>query len=129
MNSLFVTPTGTGPVRRAVQIKTTASGATVTATGIIPDGAIPIGISTEVTTALGETNGTSGYSVGDGSDADRWGTVTGVAVGTKTNNADWTTTVIQMFNSAQNIVLTALGGNFDGTGVIVVTVDYLTNTP
>lgn len=94
------------------------SGATVTATSLIPDGCVLVSVTTSVTTGLGGT--TTGYSVGDGVDADRWGTVSAVAAGTDTDNTDWTVTTIQLFTAAQDVVLTALTANFNGTGVIQV---------
>ena len=84
-----------------------------------------VGVTTKVTTGLGVTNGTTGYNVGDGSDADRWGAITGTAAGTSSDNRDWTVGTIAAFTSANNVVLTAVGGNFDGTGVIDVSVQYL----
>ncbi len=104
---------------------TNVSGASVTASSLIPDGAVVIGVTTKVTTGLGTGNGTTGYNVGDGSDADRWGSITGTASGTSSDNRDWTATTVQAFTSANDVVLTALGGNFDGTGVIDVSVQYL----
>lgn len=101
------------------------SGATVTATNLIPDGAVVVGVTSRVTTGLGTGSGTTGYQVGDGSDADRWGTVTGTAAGTTTDNRNWTVTTVQAFTAANNVVITANGGNFDGTGVIQVCVQYL----
>ncbi len=102
------------------------SGATVTASSLIPDGAVVIGVTTKVTTGLGTGSGTSGYTVGPASgDDDRWGSVSATAAGTSTDNRDWTATTIQAFTSAEDVKLTALGGNFDGTGVIDVSVQYL----
>lgn len=101
------------------------SGATVTATGIIPDGAIVVGVTTKVTVSLGTGGGTTGYTVGDGADADRWGDVTATAAGTTTDNRDWTATTVQAFTAASDVVITAKGGNFNGTGTIYVSVQYL----
>ena len=101
------------------------SGASVTASSLIPDGAVVIGCTTKVTTGLGTGNGTTGYQVGDGSDADRWGSITGTAAGTSSDNTDWTATTVQAFTSANDVVITAVGGNFDGTGDIYVSVQYL----
>lgn len=101
------------------------SGATVTATGIIPDGAVVVGVTTKVTVSLGTGGGTTGYNVGDGSDADRWGAITGTAAGTSSDNTNWTAGTIQAFTSASDIVITAVGGNFNGTGTIYVSVQYL----
>lgn len=112
-------------LRTANASVTAASGATITATNLIPDGAIVVGVTTKITTALGVTNGTTGYQVGDGTDPDRWGAITGTAAGISSDNRDWTATTVQAFIAANNVVLTAVGGNFDGTGVIYVSVQYL----
>jgi len=101
------------------------SGASVTATGLIPDGAVLVGLTSKVTTALGATNGTTGYTIGDGSDVDRWGAVTGIALGTSSDNTNWTSGTIQAFTAAQDVVVTATGGNFDATGVIYLSAQYL----
>ena len=108
--------------------ETGVSGASVTWTSAIPAGADVLGVLTRITTALGETNGTTGYNVGDGSDADIWGAVTGVAAGTTSDLTDYTDTSRHLYTSATNIVLTAVGGNFDGTGAIRITVVYRTIT-
>lgn len=129
-HNLYATYTSATDYHR-VQIgtaKTTlasVSGATVTATSLIPDGAIVVGVTTKVTVSLGTGGGTTGYQVGDGSDADRWGQIAGTAAGTSTDNTNWTATTVQAFTSAQNVVITADGGNFNGTGSIEVAVQYL----
>lgn len=101
------------------------SGASVTASALVPDGAVVVGVTSKVTTALGTSNGTTGYQIGDGSDVDRWGAITGTALGTSSDNRDWTATTVQAFTSATDVVITATGGNFDGTGVIYLSVQYL----
>jgi hypothetical protein len=63
--------------------------------------------------------------VGDGSDADRWGAISGTVAGTSSDNTNATANFTGAFTSANNVVLTAVGGNFDGTGVFRVTVHYL----
>lgn len=120
--------TGTRYSRLAIKHATTsvtaAVGATVTATALIPAKANVLGCNTVVTTALGTSTGTTGYTVGDGTDADRWGSVTGTADGTDTDQTDATADPTGWFTAANNVVLTALTGNFDGTGVILVDVAY-----
>lgn len=101
------------------------TGASVTATGLIPDGAVLVGLTSKVTTGLGTGNGTTGYQIGDGSDADRWGAITGTVAGTSSDNTNWTAGTVQAFTSAQDVVVTAVGGNFDGTGVIYLSAQYL----
>lgn len=101
------------------------SGATVTATALIPDGAFLIGVTTKVTVAISGGGGTTGYQVGDGSDADRWGEATTITAGTSTDNTNATANPTGAFTAAQNVVITAVGGNFDGTGDIMVCAFYL----
>lgn len=113
-------------VAHAIVQQPATAGATVTAAGLIPAGAVVVGVTTRVMTALGASGGTTGYRVGDGADADRWGAAAGVAAGTKTENANWTAdTAPPIFLAAQDVVLTADGGNFDGTGVVAIDVAYL----
>ena len=112
-------------VKTARSTLSSVSGASVTASSLIPAGAVLLGLTTKVTTGLGTTNGTTGYTIGDGSDADRWGAITGTASGTSSDNSDWTSGTIEAFTSAQDVVITATGGNFDGTGVIYVSAQYM----
>lgn len=111
---------GNGAYGKIVSISTllTLSGATTTWTGAIPAGSVPLLIATYVTTLI---TGATGYTVGDGLDADRWGdSGTGVAVGTTTTNANWTANTIQMFPTANNIVITAKTSAFTAGGLRVV---------
>lgn len=101
---------------------TAAVGATVTATNLIPANAKFWGVTTRITTTLGATTGTTGYTVGDGVDADRWGTAAAVTSGTTTSLPTAEPSGFTL--AAANVVLTATGGNFDGTGVVRVTVHY-----
>jgi len=111
-------------IKHATTSVTAAVGATVTAANLIPTKANVLGVNTVVTTDLGTGTGTTGYTVGDGTDPDRWGSVTGTVAGTDTDQGDATADPTGWFNAANNVVLTALGGNFDGTGVILVDVAY-----
>jgi hypothetical protein len=101
------------------------SGASVTATGLIPAGAVVMGVTSKVTTALGTANGTTGYQVGTAADPDRWGAITGTAAGTTSDNRNWTAGTIECFPAATNVIVTATGGNFNGTGVIYLSVQYM----
>lgn len=112
--------------KTVTQTLSAVSGATVTATNLIPDGAFVIGVTTRVNTGLGVSLGTTGYQVGDGTDPDRWGAIVGTAAGTDSDNVDATANPTGAFTAANNVVLTAVGGNFDGTGAIEVAVMYIT---
>lgn len=112
-------------VKTVTRILSGLSGSSVAAEGLIPAGAIPIRVSTKVVEELGDGNEITGYTVGDGSDADRWGDITGLAVGTSSDNLDWTVGTIEAFPSGGDVVLTPTGGDFDGDGAIEITVEYL----
>jgi hypothetical protein len=101
---------------------TAMSGASVTLTGLIPAGAVVVGVTAKVTTAV---TGATGVDIGTAADTDRFGANRPVALGTTTDNRDWTAGTIECFPSATNIVLTAVGSNFTG-GAMYVSVQYLT---
>ena len=117
----------------AKQTLSNVSGATVATTGgLIPAGAFLMGVTTRINTALGTGNSTTGYTVGDGSDADLWGSVTAIAAGTASKAAPITSQssgytandACGLYLAAQDVTLTATGGNFDGTGAIEVSAFY-----
>jgi hypothetical protein len=85
-----------------------------------------MGVTSKVTTALGTTNSTTGYKIGTAADDDRWGAITGTAAGTTSDNRDWTAGTIECFPAATDVIVTATGGNFDATGVIYLSVQYMT---
>jgi hypothetical protein len=103
--------------------QTATAGATITLTGLIPDGAVVMGVTTKVTTAL--TGGVTGYQVGTAADADRWGVAATATIGTTTDNRDWTNGTIECFTAATDVILTANGASFSGTGVIYVSIQYM----
>jgi hypothetical protein len=113
-------------LQSVTQTLSSVSGASVTTTGtLIPAGALVLGVTTDVEVALGTGNGTTGYEVGDGSDVDRWGSITGTATTTFSDDGDFTVGTVDRFTAGGEVTLTALGGNFDGTGDIVVVVHFI----
>jgi len=100
----------------------TLSGASTATTNIIPAGAEVVGIATTTTTTI---TGATGYQVGDGSDADRYGDITGTAVGTASGSTNYTADPRWWTNAARAVTLTAKTSNFTG-GVVQVTVFYRT---
>ncbi len=102
------------------------SGASVTSTGIFPANCIKLGVATIVTTALGTGNSTTGYEVGNGTDDDMYGAITGTTVATHSDSDDYTVDIgVEHITVAQDIEVTAVGGDFDGTGTILVTAYYM----
>jgi hypothetical protein len=109
-------------IKSVRQTLSALSGASATTTGtFIPDGAVVVGVTTRVSTLL---TGATGYTIGDGTDADRWGDITGTAVGTTSDNRDWTAATIECFTAGGNITLTAKTSNFTA-GAIEICVFYL----
>jgi hypothetical protein len=109
-------------IKSVRQTLSALSGASATTTGtFIPDGAVVVGVTTRVTTLLA---GATGYTIGDGTDADRWGDITGTAVGTTSDNINWTAGTIECFTAGGNITLTAKTANFTA-GAIEISVFYL----
>ena len=106
---------------------TNLSGADVVASNLIPAGAFLLGITTFVTSDIGTSNGTTGYQVGDG-DVDRWGDITGTVQGTSTDNTNATADTTAFYTAASDVTITAVGGNFDGTGNMRVVAHYISLT-
>jgi hypothetical protein len=106
---------------KAVTLATSSGASVATTTGFIPDGAVLVGLTTRVSTAI---TGATGYDIGDGSDADRWGANIGFALNTSSDNTNWTAGTIECFTAAQEVTLTAVGGNFTG-GAVVIVAHYL----
>lgn len=103
----------------------TCSGATSSASNIIPAGSIVFGVTVRVTTTI---TGATTFKIGDGTDDDRWGSGIALASGTTTSGTAFTITSVPIYTSATSVVLTATGSNFTA-GVVSVTVHYATFTP
>lgn len=99
--------------------------ASKTTSGLVPDGAFLLGITTRVTTTA--TNCTS-VSIGDGTDVDMFGATTGITQNTTTTNADATAQFGRSpATAAMEVTITANGGNCF-TGVWAVTAHYILPT-
>ena len=97
------------------------SGATITLTNIIPAGAVVVGVTCKVTTAI---TGATSFQLGTAADPDRFGAAIAITLGATSDNQNWTSGTIECFPSATSLVLTANGSNFTG-GAVYVSVQYL----
>lgn len=103
--------------------------ATDTCLNLIPAGSMVVGVTTRVTTAVTGDAGFTGFSVGDGSDVDRWGANLNPAAGETSDLTDCTITSAPIYNAATSIILTQVGGSTFATGGVVrVTVHYISLT-
>lgn len=98
------------------------SGASVNTGAVIPAGATVEAVATSTSTAI---TGATGYQIGDGVDADRYGDISGTPVGTASGSNSYTADPRWWDSSARAVTLTAKGSNFTG-GVVQVTVFYRT---
>lgn len=92
---------------------TALTGATVTATGLIPTKFFCLGVFVRVMAAI---TGASAFTIGDGTDVDRWGTAIALAEGTVTSMASFTAVTSSGFFAitATDVVLTATTSDFTG---------------
>jgi hypothetical protein len=59
--------------------------------------------------------------VGDGTIIDRWGSLTTLTINYETTQGNFLTGDWPIYPSGASIIISALGGTFDGTGTIEVT--------
>lgn len=112
----------------AIATVNSSAAATLTASSLIPDGAMLIGLTAHITTGFGTSTGLTDFDVGDGSDVDRWANSLAITATTTMDPTDSTADAGGWFQSATDVVLTAVGGNFDATGTIELLVHYISLT-
>lgn len=95
------------------------TGASMTITPAIPAGCIVLGVTTKVTTLMTGGAGFTGYSVGDGTDVDRWGANLNPALNEQSDLSDCTITTVPIYAAATNIVITAVGNDFTAGAIRV----------
>ncbi len=103
---------------QATTLLTGLTGATVTATNLIPANCILLGVTARVTTAI---TGATTFDIGDGSTANRFGDDIAIALNTTANNC----IAPALISAATSVVLTANGSNFTA-GAVRVTAHYMT---
>lgn len=105
------------------------SGANVTIANFIPFGSMVYGLTAMNETNLGTTNGVTGFKAGTPSATDLFGTANPAilfAYGINGYNSysGGAMTSPTIIGNGSDLVITALGGNFDGTGNIRITLYY-----
>lgn len=117
---LAKSPKGALIKMKTAETTVTCSGATSTATNLIPAKCKLKGVAIRVITAI---TGATSFTIGDGSDVDRWGTGISIAIDTATSESDATADPGGWSATALSVVLTATGSNFTA-GVVRVTAFY-----
>lgn len=111
--------------------KTITAGANNTLTNLIPAGSLVLGVTCRVTEVVTGAAGFTGFNVGLAANTDYWGLNISPVLGTTTSLASVGAgdTAIAVYPAATSVILTAVGGNFDGvTGKVKVTVHYISLT-
>ena len=118
----FVNAVGAGLALKTSEVVASGlTGASVTLAGARPIRRNILSVSARIRTDLA---GVTGFSLGDGVDVDRYGTVSGTTAGTTTQATSFRADPFSWGITAEDIVITANGGNF-AAGEIVVCVTYL----
>lgn len=99
------------------------SGATTSATNLIPAGTVVQGCVARVTTLITSGAATS-FKIGDGSDDDKWGATIAFAAGTKTTSTNFTAAGPTLYTSDTSVVLTPNTGTFTAGAVRITCFGY-----
>lgn len=99
------------------------SGASATATNVIPQGVLVIGVKAEVTVEVTGDGSFTGFDVGDELVQQMWGENVSPALSTVTDIGNFAATTVPTYTQSTDVVLTAIGGNFTA-GSVQLTVYY-----
>ena len=114
-----LTPNGAGFVHRSVEVDhDLGAGASSTVAGFLPANGIVYGITGRVVTAIG---GASTISLGVAGATDRYGSGIGTGAGSWLRGI---TGQPQTYYAAEDLIVTAGGGNFNGSGVLRLAVHF-----
>ena len=118
-----------GPAWPTVSVAALSSSngaAILTAAALIPAGQPTLVVTTKITTGFGTSQGLTSFAVGDGVVLDRWGVQTVLTTNALSGGSDAPAAnqahdaSLPRYAAAQAVILTALGGLFDGTGAIEI---------
>lgn len=102
------------------------SGATATASNLIPAASLVLGVTSRVTTLI---EGCTSIDIGDGSTADLWANNSGITAGTTSTMDTATATTTNFYLATNDVVVTAVGGAASfSAGAIRLVVHYMSFT-
>lgn len=105
--------------------------ALLTAAALIPAGARVLGVTCKITTGFGTSGGLTAIACGDGGVIDRFGVSAALTTNSLIGGSDAPAAAqmhdysMPIYPTATAVVLSAIGGLYDATGVIEVSVQYL----
>lgn len=104
--------------KQASVILSPTSGNLITASGLVPEKVIFLGVTTEI---LETITGATSLNIGDGFIPDIYADGTSVVVGTKTDLSDHTSDPLRWTPTSEDVEVAAIGGNFTGGSIRVTT--------
>ncbi|MEM9426695.1 MAG: DUF2793 domain-containing protein [Pseudomonadota bacterium] len=114
-----LTANGAGFVHRSVEVDhAVQSGAVSTVAGVLPANAIVYGVTGRVLTAIG---GATGFEIGVSGSTDRYGSGIGTSAGAWLRGLTGSPLT---YYSDTDLILTAEGGSFDGSGTVRIAVHF-----
>lgn len=116
---------GVLPQLRTTSVSCTNAATVLTATNIILAGDRVLGVTCGFSPGVGTTRGLTALAIGDSGTINRWGTITSFGTNASTSQADFTLEGWPIYPSNESVIISAIGGTFDGTGIITVTVHYM----
>ena len=117
-------------IKQSTVILTLTNNPTTTATNLIPAGSMVVGVTCRNISAVQGDATITGYSIGDGSDVDRWGANVAPGINETTDLTDCTITTVPLYAAATSVVLTYVGSgtNFTAGGTVRITVHFMNLT-
>ena len=96
----------------------------LTLSQFISAGSTVLGVTTKLLTALGASGGLTAFAVGDGSIIDRWGQSSTFTQNAVTEGGSFTPGAWPIYASANDVVISAIGGTFDGVGNFEISLHF-----
>ena len=94
-------------------------------TNALPAGATIFAVTAQVLVNFGNSSGLTDIAIGDPNFYDLWGTIARDASSPTASRNFSANAMLHPYSADTDIILTGLGGNFDSTGQLEVTVRYL----
>jgi hypothetical protein len=97
----------------------------LTATGKLAAGMRVFGVTASVVTTFGNSNSLTGLLIGDTILPSRWSaTALARTSGTTSNQSNFADASLMIYNTATDLIVSAVGGTFDADGVIELCIFY-----
>ena len=113
------------PVRTVV-VPSSAGAPSLEIQNLLPVNMRIMGVTTLVVASFGTSQGLTGFAVGDTNTMDLWGQSTSLLANSLTQGEQFSASALAwpLYTSAMPLHITALGGLFDGSGRLEITVHY-----